>query len=77
MRQWPPSLGIGWDGRSSAEASVGQNCAAGIAGGAASITGNFSAEEARHPKVQLRGRLASPAGPDHRGPHRRAHPRAA
>jgi len=49
-------LGIVLDGRSISEASVGQEfAAAGIAGGAASITGNFSAEEARDLEVQLRG----------------------
>ncbi len=49
-------LGIVLDGRSISEASVGQEFAvAGITGGAASITGNFSAEEARDLEVQLRG----------------------
>ncbi|MEO1001637.1 MAG: protein translocase subunit SecD [Cyanobacteria bacterium J06638_7] len=49
-------LGIVLDGRSISEASVGQEFqAAGITGGAASITGNFSAEEARELEVQLRG----------------------
>ncbi len=49
-------LGIVLDGRSISEASVGPEFrAAGIAGGAASITGNFSAEEARELEVQLRG----------------------
>ena len=49
-------LGIVLDGRSISEASVGpQFKAAGIAGGAASITGNFTAEEARDLEVQLRG----------------------
>jgi preprotein translocase subunit SecD len=49
-------LGIVLDGRSISEASVGpQFKAAGISGGAASITGNFTAEEARDLEVQLRG----------------------
>jgi len=49
-------LGIVLDGRSISEASVGpQFQAAGITGGAASITGNFSADEARDLEVQLRG----------------------
>jgi preprotein translocase subunit SecD len=49
-------LGIVLDGRSISEATVGpQFKAAGIAGGAASITGNFSSEEARDLEVQLRG----------------------
>jgi preprotein translocase subunit SecD len=49
-------LGIVLDGRSISEASVGPEFkAAGISGGAASITGNFSAEEARDLEVQLRG----------------------
>jgi preprotein translocase subunit SecD len=49
-------LGIVLDGRSISEATVGPEFqAAGIAGGAASITGNFSAEEARELEVQLRG----------------------
>jgi len=49
-------LGIVLDGRSISEASVGPEFkAAGIAGGSASITGNFSAEEARDLEVQLRG----------------------
>jgi preprotein translocase subunit SecD len=49
-------LGIVLDGRSISEASVGPEFqAAGITGGAASITGNFSAEEARELEVQLRG----------------------
>jgi len=49
-------LGIVLDGRSISEASVGPEFqAAGITGGAASITGNFSAEEARDLEVQLRG----------------------
>jgi len=49
-------LGIVLDGRSISEATVGPEFkAAGIAGGAASITGNFSAEEARDLEVQLRG----------------------
>jgi preprotein translocase subunit SecD len=49
-------LGIVLDGRSISEATVGAEFKlAGIAGGAASITGNFSAEEARDLEVQLRG----------------------
>ena len=49
-------LGIVLDGRSISEASVGEEFkAAGIAGGAASITGNFTADEARDLEVQLRG----------------------
>lgn len=49
-------LGIVLDGRSISEASVGAEFkAAGITGGAASITGNFSADEARDLEVQLRG----------------------
>ena len=49
-------LGIVLDGRSISEATVGPEFkAAGIAGGAASITGNFTAEEARDLEVQLRG----------------------
>ena len=49
-------LGIVLDGRSISEATVGPEFqAAGITGGAASITGNFSAEEARELEVQLRG----------------------
>ena len=49
-------LGIVLDGRSISEASVGPEFKpAGIAGGAASISGNFSAEEARDLEVQLRG----------------------
>ena len=49
-------LGIVLDGRSISEASVGPEFkAAGISGGSASITGNFSAEEARDLEVQLRG----------------------
>lgn len=44
------------DGRSISEASVSKEfAAAGITGGAASITGNFTAEEARDLEVQLRG----------------------
>jgi preprotein translocase subunit SecD len=44
------------DGRSISEASVGEQFkAAGITGGAASISGNFTAEEARDLEVQLRG----------------------
>ncbi len=49
-------LGIVLDGRSISEASVGEQFkVAGITGGSASITGNFSAEEARDLEVQLRG----------------------
>jgi preprotein translocase subunit SecD len=49
-------LGIVLDGRSISEASVGPEFkAAGISGGSASISGNFSAEEARDLEVQLRG----------------------
>ena len=49
-------LGIMLDGRSISEASVGPQCAtAGITGGAATITGRFSADEARDLEVQLRG----------------------
>jgi len=49
-------LGIVLDGRSISEASVGEQFkVAGITGGAASITGNFTAEEARDLEVQLRG----------------------
>jgi len=49
-------LGIVLDGEPISEASVGEQFkAAGITGGAASITGNFSAEEARDLEVQLRG----------------------
>ncbi|MFQ6537272.1 MULTISPECIES: protein translocase subunit SecD [Aphanothece] len=49
-------LGIVLDGRSISEATVGPEFqAAGITGGSASITGNFSAEEARELEVQLRG----------------------
>jgi len=49
-------LGIVLDGRSISEASVGAEFkAAGITGGSASITGNFSAEQARDLEVQLRG----------------------
>ncbi len=49
-------LGIVLDGRSISEASVGPEFqAAGITGGAATITGNFTAEEARDLEVQLRG----------------------
>jgi preprotein translocase subunit SecD len=44
------------DGRSISEASVGpQFATAGITGGAASITGGFSADQARDLEVQLRG----------------------
>ena len=49
-------LGIVLDGRSISEATVGPEFkAAGITGGAATITGNFSADEARDLEVQLRG----------------------
>jgi preprotein translocase subunit SecD len=49
-------LGIVLDGRSISEATVGPEFkAAGIAGGSASITGNFTSEEARVLEVQLRG----------------------
>ena len=49
-------LGIVLDGRSISEASVGPEFkAAGITGGSASITGNFTAEQARELEVQLRG----------------------
>jgi preprotein translocase subunit SecD len=49
-------LGIVLDGRSISEASVGPEFrAAGITGGSASITGNFSAEDSRELEVQLRG----------------------
>ncbi|MAK16167.1 MAG: protein translocase subunit SecD [Cyanobium sp. MED195] len=49
-------LGIVLDGRPISEAGVGdQFKAAGITGGSAVITGNFSAEEARDLEVQLRG----------------------
>ena len=49
-------LGIVLDGQAISEASVGpQFQAAGISGGAASISGNFTAEEARELEVQLRG----------------------
>lgn len=49
-------LGIVLDGRSISEASVGPEfAAAGITGGSASISGNFTAEQARELEVQLRG----------------------
>lgn len=49
-------LGIVLDGRSISEASVSKEFAvAGITGGSASITGNFTPEEARDLEVQLRG----------------------
>ena len=49
-------LGIVLDGRSISEASVGPEFrAAGITGGSASITGDFTAEESRELEVQLRG----------------------
>ncbi|MEB3199006.1 MAG: protein translocase subunit SecD [Synechococcaceae cyanobacterium] len=49
-------LGIVLDGRSISEATVGPEFqAAGITGGAATISGSFSADEARDLEVQLRG----------------------
>ncbi len=49
-------LGIVLDGISISEATVGDQFAtAGITGGAATISGNFSAEDARDLEVQLRG----------------------
>ena len=49
-------LGIMLDGRFISEASVGpQFATAGITGGAATITGRFTADEARDLEVQLRG----------------------
>ncbi len=49
-------LGIVLDGRSISEASVGPEFkVAGISGGGASISGNFTADEARDLEVQLRG----------------------
>jgi preprotein translocase subunit SecD len=49
-------LGIVLDGRTISEASVGPEFrAAGITGGSASISGDFTAEEARELEVQLRG----------------------
>ena len=49
-------LGIVLDGRSISEATVGpQFKTAGISGGGASISGSFTAEEARDLEVQLRG----------------------
>ena len=49
-------LGIVLDGRSISEATVGpQFKTAGISGGSASISGNFTAEEARELELQLRG----------------------
>jgi preprotein translocase subunit SecD len=49
-------LGIVLDGRSISEATVGpQFKTAGITGGSASISGNFTAEAARDLEVQLRG----------------------
>ena len=49
-------LGIVLDGQAISEASVGpQFEAAGISGGSASISGNFTAGEARELEVQLRG----------------------
>tara|TARA_Y100001968_G_scaffold136218_1_gene124239 strand:+ start:135 stop:1625 length:1491 start_codon:yes stop_codon:yes gene_type:complete len=52
----PRLLGIVIDGISYSEASVGKQFeTAGITGGAASITGNFTADDARNLEVQLRG----------------------
>ena len=49
-------LGIVLDGTSISEATVGEQFkAAGITGGAATISGNFNAETARDLEVQLRG----------------------
>ena len=49
-------LGIMLEGRSISEASVGpQFATAGITGGAATITGRFTADQARDLEVQLRG----------------------
>ncbi len=49
-------LGIVLDGRSISEATVGEQFkTAGITGGAATISGNFTAEDARDLEVQLRG----------------------
>ncbi len=49
-------LGIVLDGESISEASVGEQFkAAGITGGSATISGNFSADSARELEVQLRG----------------------
>ena len=49
-------LGIVIDGMSYSEASVGKQFeTAGIAGGAATISGNFTANDARNLEVQLRG----------------------
>ncbi len=49
-------LGIVLDGRSISEATVGEQFkTAGITGGAATISGNFTAEAARDLEVQLRG----------------------
>ena len=49
-------LGIVLDGRSISEATVGsQFKTAGITGGSATISGNFTAEQARDLEVQLRG----------------------
>ena len=49
-------LGIVLDGRSISEATVGEQFkTAGITGGAATISGNFTAESARELEVQLRG----------------------
>tara|TARA_Y100001968_G_scaffold36508_1_gene27988 strand:- start:3993 stop:5486 length:1494 start_codon:yes stop_codon:yes gene_type:complete len=52
----PRLLGIVIDGISYSEASVGKQFeTAGITGGAATISGNFSADDARNLEVQLRG----------------------
>ncbi len=52
----PRLLGIVIDGLSYSEASVGQQFKnAGITGGSATISGNFTAEAARNLEVQLRG----------------------
>ncbi len=52
----PRLLGIVIDGLSYSEASVGQQFKnAGITGGAATISGNFTSEAARNLEVQLRG----------------------
>ena len=52
----PQLLGIVIDGISYSEASVGKQFeTAGITGGAATISGNFTADDARNLEVQLRG----------------------
>ena len=52
----PRLLGIVIDGISYSEASVGKQFeTAGITGGAATISGNFTADDARNLEVQLRG----------------------